>query len=152
MSKYVVDTQLYIQANRSPDAQDALERFVYRESPRLYLHAVVVRELLVGALDSRRARELHRLYAAPLERRGRPVIPTYRSWRRSGEIITELVERRIISPGGYTPSFLNDVLIAASCREAGVTLITANTADFERIAQVEPFDFSPPWPSGAGAT
>jgi predicted nucleic acid-binding protein len=147
--KYVLDTQLYIRANRSPDARDALERFVYRESPRMHAHAVVVRELLVGARDSRGAREIHELYAAPWERRGRIVTPSYRSWRRSGEMIAELLERQLISRGGYTASFVNDVLIAASCREAGVTLITANTADFERIREVEPSEFAAPWPAGA---
>lgn len=150
MIKYVVDTQLYIRANRSSDARDALERFVYRESPRIHLHAVVVRELLVGARDSRGAREIHELYAAPWERRGRVVTPTYGSWRRSGEIVAELVERRLISRGGYTPSFLNDVLIAVSCREAGVTLVTADTAEFDRIREVEPFELAAPWPEPAG--
>jgi predicted nucleic acid-binding protein len=151
MTKYVLDTQLYIRASRDSDARDALEQFVYRESPRIHVHAVVVRELLVGARNTHHSREIHELYAAPWERRSRIVVPSYRSWRRSGELVAELVQRELISRGGYTPSFLNDVLIAASCREAGVTLITANTADFERIAQVEPFHFAPPWP-GAGAT
>lgn len=67
---------------------------------------------------------------------------------RSAEVIALLTERRVISPGGTTRYFLNDVLLAVSCREAGVTLVTANLDDFERIRQVERFHFVPPWPDG----
>ncbi len=57
-----------------------------------------------------------------------------------------LVQRRRLSPGGFGRSFLNDVLLAVSCREAGVVLITTNVSDFSRIRAVEPFRFEPPWP------
>ena len=43
-------------------------------------------------------------------------------------------------------SFGNDVLLALSCREAGLVLVTDNGRDFERIARVVPFDFVAPWP------
>jgi len=43
-------------------------------------------------------------------------------------------------------SFGNDVLLALSCREAGLVLVTDNRRDFERIARVAPFDFVDPWP------
>ena len=52
-----------------------------------------------------------------------------------------------MSPGGFARSFLNDVLLAVSCRAAGLTLVTANLADFERIRRVETFEFVPPWPT-----
>jgi predicted nucleic acid-binding protein len=42
---------------------------------------------------------------------------------------------------------MNDALLAASCREAGVVLVTRNLADFQRIAQVEPVRFQEPWPA-----
>ena len=44
-------------------------------------------------------------------------------------------------------SFVNDILLALSCREAGVVLVTENLRDFERIAEVRRFDFVAPWPS-----
>ena len=44
------------------------------------------------------------------------------------------------------PSFVNDVMLAMSCRETGAVLITGNTRDFARIASVRAFDFVPPWP------
>jgi predicted nucleic acid-binding protein len=51
-----------------------------------------------------------------------------------------------LSRAGFSRSFLNDVLLAVSCREAGAVLITANVADFARIRTVESFRFMEPWP------
>jgi len=60
--------------------------------------------------------------------------------------MADLIERRRLSPGRVPRSFLNDVLLAVSCREAGLTLVTNNTADFELIAEVEAVRFGLPWP------
>jgi predicted nucleic acid-binding protein len=73
--------------------------------------------------------------------------PGYGSWRRSGEIVAELVDRGDLSVGGIPRSFTNDALIAASCREEGVVLVTRNRRDFERLQRVEQFQFEDPWPN-----
>ena len=45
------------------------------------------------------------------------------------------------------PSLLNDALIAASCRERGITLITRD-GDFKRLAPfVKGFRYTAPWPA-----
>ena len=45
------------------------------------------------------------------------------------------------------PSLLNDALIAASCREQGITLITKD-GDFKRLAPfVKGFRYAAPWPA-----
>lgn len=146
MRKYLLDTNLYIRATRDTTDAEALHRFLAAHLPATYLHAVVVQELLVGARNPVQARATEAAYIAPFERRRRIVTPTYQSWKRSAEVIGALQEKRIVSSEGYTRSFLNDVLLAVSCREAGVTLVTANLDDFERIRRVERFDFVPPWP------
>lgn len=146
MKKYLLDTNLYIRAARNPADAEELHRFLAARLPATYLHAVVVQELLVGAREPAQARAIEAAYVAPFERRRRVVTPTFRSWKRSAEVIGALVRKRLVSPEGYTRSFLNDALLAVSCREAGVTLVTANLDDFERIRQVERFDFVPPWP------
>jgi predicted nucleic acid-binding protein len=74
------------------------------------------------------------------------VTPTFRAWKRSGEVVADLIARRRLSSGGVARPFLNDVLLATSCREEGLTLITSNTADFELIAEIEPVRFRAPWP------
>jgi predicted nucleic acid-binding protein len=45
--------------------------------------------------------------------------------------------------------FVFDVLIAFSCREAGVVLITRNVRDMERIRSVFRFEFVAPFPPPA---
>jgi predicted nucleic acid-binding protein len=152
VTKYTLDANLYIRAYRSAEERANLDGFFLENGPRIHLHAVVLNELMLGARNRADAREIQRKVGAPLLRVGRVVTPSLRAWERSAEIVASLVERRVISRGGYAPSFLNDVLIAASCREAGVTLVTGNAADFERIAEVEPFEFVAAWPSGATAS
>jgi predicted nucleic acid-binding protein len=44
-------------------------------------------------------------------------------------------------------AFGNDVLLALSCREAGLVLVTDNRRDFERIHRRVPFSFMDRWPS-----
>lgn len=147
MKKYVLDTNLYIYADRDPEKAEELSAFYAGLLPFTYLHATVVQELLAGAVDPKREALVRASLIAPFEKRSRIVTPGYGTWRRSGEILAALVRERVISPGGFSRSFLNDVLIAASCRELGLTLVTANQEDFARIRQVERFSFVPPWPA-----
>lgn len=49
--------------------------------------------------------------------------------------------------GSVARGLVNDVLLAVSCREAGVTLVTGNARDFSRIARVFRFEFVGPWPT-----
>lgn len=146
MRKFVVDTNLYVQSLRDPGKAEELIRFYSAMLPVTYLHAVVAQEILLGAVDVKRGRAIQRSYVQPFEQRGRIVTPSWRAWRRSGEVVAALVRRKLLSPGGFKRSFLNDVLLAVSCREAGLVLVTANRADFELIGRVERFDFVPPWP------
>jgi predicted nucleic acid-binding protein len=146
VAKYVLDTNIFVRADRDQAWAKELVAFYTAFLPVTFLHAVVVQELLLGAVDPRRGRLLYEGYVAPFEARRRIITPSYASWRRSGEIVAALVQRRRLSPGGYGRSFLNDVLLAASCREAGIVLITHNVADFTAIRAVEPFQFVSPWP------
>ncbi|MGH7541892.1 MAG: type II toxin-antitoxin system VapC family toxin [Gemmatimonadota bacterium] len=146
MRRYCLDTQLYIEAARDREKAEQLKSFVSAALPFLFLHAVVVQELLAGATTPKWRREISRDLVGPFERRRRLLTPQYSAWKRSGEILADLVQRRIRSADGLRPSFMNDALLAASCRQAGVTLITRNTKDFEAIAKVERITYVPPWP------
>jgi predicted nucleic acid-binding protein len=146
--KYVLDTNLYVAANRDRDAAEALVTFYAANLPSTYLHATVAQELLVGGLNAAARRQVRDAYLRPFESRGRLIVPSYQAWIRSGELVALLVQRGDLSRGGFTRSFLNDALLAASCREHGLTLVTANTRDFTRLRQVERFEFVAPWPTG----
>jgi predicted nucleic acid-binding protein len=150
--KYVLDTNLYVAANRDRGAAEALVGFYAANLPVTYLHATVAQELMLGALDATGRRRVREAYLRPFETRGRVIVPSYQAWVRSGELVATLVQRGVLSPGGFTRSFLNDALLAASCREHGLTLVTANARDFARLQQVERFDFAAPWPAGGSAS
>jgi predicted nucleic acid-binding protein len=146
VDRYVLDSNLYIDAARDRQKAHDLAEFVSAVLPYLHLHAIVVQELLAGAISKRWQREIEEGLLSPFERRGRVVVPSFRAWKRSGEIVAELLRKGKLSRDGTRPSFLNDVLLAASCREAGVILLTRNKRDFARIAEVEPVRFGAPWP------
>ena len=143
---FILDTNLYVAADRDPAAADALAEFYGRHLPQTYLHAVVVQEMLAGAISPLRSRRLHASLIEPFERRNRLVVPDYGTWKRSGEIVARLADRRLITPGVFRRSFLHDVMLAASCRQFGHTLVTSNQRDFELIRKVERFEFVPPFP------
>lgn len=141
--RFVVDTSLYVDALRTEAGNDALSAFVSAYAPFVYMSAVVTQELRAGV----RGRDASRFEAAivePFERRGRLVTPSYAAWKEAGRVLAEL-----IAPSGWrqvTRSFVNDVLLAMSCRETGAILVTSNLADFARIASVRAVDYVPPWP------
>lgn len=147
MHKYVLDTNLYIEATRRDEAADALKGFYARFLPWVHLHSVVAQELLAGAASPELERATREGFIEPFEEVGRVITPGHRAWTRAGEIMAGLVRRRRMSPGGFARSFVNDCLIAATAREHGFVLVTRNTHDFDLIREVEPVPVVPPWPS-----
>lgn len=147
MPKYVVDTNLYVEAITTVDGNAALAAFQRRCAPFLFQHSTIAQEILAGARDEADYREYHQDWVAPFEDLRRVITPSHTIWTRAALIVARLVERGHLSPGGFTRSFLNDCLIAASARDHGFILVTRNTADFALIGQVERgIRFQPPWP------
>ncbi len=146
MTRYVLDTYLFIEAARDRAKAEEVMAFSSAFLPFLYFHAVVAQELLAGARTARWRKQLGELVIGPYLRRGRVVVPSFAAWRRSGEIVAELVVAKVLPAGGVARSFANDALIAASCREEGLTVVTRNAGDFELIARVEPVRWTEPWP------
>jgi len=141
----VLDTSLFIRAFRDPRANVELQRFHGAFAPFEYLSAVVVQELRAGTRPEHVSR-LERQVFEPFERVSRVVTPTYAAWKRGGEVLAALARTEGLELGRIPRSFVNDLLLAASCREAGITLITENRADFARIRRLLAFDFVAPWP------
>lgn len=144
--KYVLDTNLFISGLRHAGAKAQLQAFHSAFAPFEYLSAVVVQELRMGTKGGEDLRVLQRQILEPFERRGRVITPSYAAWSLAGDVLRELGRM----DGGQvanTRSWTNDILLALSCREAGVTLVTENVRDFRRIRRLVPFDFVPPWPA-----
>jgi predicted nucleic acid-binding protein len=136
--RYVLDTNVHIRAMRDVAARSELASWQRVMAPRLYQHAVVVAELLVGAPDAAAWRRWHERWVLPAERVGRVLVPDRPAWLRASRIVVRLAENGAIERGRVKAGFFNDCLLAASAREQGFTLVTWNRADFDMISRVEP--------------
>lgn len=148
--KYALDTNLFIRGFRDPEANGALVRFHSAFAPFEYLSVVVAQELRAGTRRPADRRRLERELLEVFERSGRIITPSPRAWQESGDVLATLAAREGLEPGRVSKAFANDVLLGLSCREAGVTLITENVADFARISHVVPVPYIAPWPGTAG--
>lgn len=144
--KFVLDTNLFISGLRQAEAKARLQAFHSAFAPFEYLSAVVVHELRAGTKGGEDLRSLERHILEPFERRGRVLTPSYPAWSEAGDVLRDLARAEGGSAGNVR-SLANDVLLALSCREAGVTLVTENLRDFRRIRRLVPFEFVPPWPT-----
>jgi predicted nucleic acid-binding protein len=130
--KYALDTNIFIDAFRDRDAEAALLAFLDRALPVTFLSAVVVQELAAGARTREQARELERSVFRPFERRGRVFAPATAAFVNSGRLLAAVADREGWEAIYENPSLLNDALLASSCRERGITLITRD-GDFDRF-------------------
>jgi predicted nucleic acid-binding protein len=144
--QFLLDTGLFIQGFRDPLANASLQRFHQAFAPFEYLSAVVAQELRAGARSRHDRRLLERHLLDLYRRRGRVVTPSLRAWEDSGDVLAELRRREGLDFRRSSQAFGNDVLLALSCRETGIVLVTDNERDFERIAGVAAFEFVKPWP------
>jgi len=143
--KFAIDTNLYIRAFRNPTDEERMDDFYQRCTPSLFICSVVLHELEVGG-TSRSVVDWVDETTRPVIRSRRVVTPSHAAWREAGSAINRLALAHRIDRRTIARSLVNDVLIAATCRESGVTLITDNNRDFATIHTVLPFDFVPPWP------
>jgi predicted nucleic acid-binding protein len=135
--KYVLDTNVYLEAVRSEEHRKRFRTTFLPLLPATFLAAVVAYELAVDAAD-RRTRELVEDFVRPLERSGRIVTPAFEDWLDAARIVTAVSERDR-SWQSKLPALLNDVLIALSARRIGATLLTYNAKDFRLIRRHRAF-------------
>ena len=143
---FILDSNIYIDGFNNRDFAVEFRDFHKTHLPRILLSAVVLSELLVGANSPQRVWALRRSLIEPFKSRRRILVPTLQTWESAS-----MVDRRLRALGSFDSSlaqrgFFNDILIAASAREIGATIITKNSADFALIARVLDVHFVPPWP------
>jgi predicted nucleic acid-binding protein len=147
--KYALDTNIFIDGFRNEEAQAEIFVFLNRALPFTYLSAVVMQELAAGARTADAARNVQRGVFEPFERRQRVFAPSSAAFAESGRVLAAIAAREGWQLLDEKPSLLNDALIAASCRERGITLITRD-GDFKRLAPfVKGFRYAAPWPVAA---
>ena len=147
--KYALDSSCYIDASRDTAAFAALQGFVARAAPGLYLSSVVAAELRGGARSARDRKVLEDKVLGPFARRDRMLTPSAAAWDALGRTLATLREREGRQLSQVRRSFALDVLLAYSCREQGVVLVTGNTRDMVRIRRVFTFAHVAPYPEVA---
>jgi len=145
-SKYALDTNLFIAGMRSASSAERLAEFHSFFAPFEYLSAIVVQELRAGLQTPAAARRFDAAVVDPFRRRGRLVTPSFAAWQTSGAVLSTLVADDHLDLRKVSKRKVNDILLALSCREAGITVVTENVIDFERINSITPIDFIPAWP------
>jgi predicted nucleic acid-binding protein len=147
--KYILDTNIYIDAIREPENEDALRVFLERNTPMTFMSAVVMQELRAGAVTDAQSRALQEGIFGAFERRNRIAAPSAIAFKDCGRILAALFRKDSVSFRDRPRSLVNDILIAITCREGGLMLITADD-DF-RIIQpyLRGFKFISPWPESA---
>lgn len=146
MRKFVLDTNCYIDASRDHQTFAALEQFAAWAAPGLYLSSVVAAELRADARTSSDRKRLERDVLGPFVRRGRVLTPSGSAWDALGLTLATLRQAEGLQLGRVSRSFALDVLLAYSCREQGMILVTRNERDMARIRQVFVFDYVAPYP------
>jgi predicted nucleic acid-binding protein len=144
--KYVLDTQLFINAFRDPAANHALEKFHREFAPFEHLSVVVAQELRAGAGSPGDRQAVEQNVLSAFVRPHRVITPSAAAWHRSGDVLAAMAKQEGLELSRVSKAFGNDILLAASCREAGCVLITDNVRDFSRIQRFIDFAFIKPWP------
>jgi predicted nucleic acid-binding protein len=142
---YLIDSNVYVHAAREVAFGESLRSFHQRNLPSLVLSAVVVHELLVGAVPSIE-RSFRKGILEPFRLRHRLHVPARQTWDLATRIDRRLRRNKNLESKLRTRSFFNDMLIAASAREIGATVVTENSQDFRIIADAVDIRYIEPWP------
>jgi predicted nucleic acid-binding protein len=104
------------------------------------MSAVVLQELVAGADDASRIKDLERS-RHEYRKSNRLLVPTEEDWWQAGLALNALQRGRRSKKTGKIPKIsvaeryriINDVLIARTAKRAGVTVVTDNVNDFLKI-------------------
>ena len=137
MRPMLFDTSIYITALRiGNDAALSLRRIA--GGAAVWLSSVVLEELYAGV--SLRDRHIVERLERDFHRARRIVVPNLTDWTQTGTVLARLgakYDYEQIGKGRLT----NDALIAMSAGRLGITVITANARDFEKLAEFRPFQW-----------
>jgi predicted nucleic acid-binding protein len=144
--KFTLDTNIFIDAFADSAADAALDAFLQRAAPLTHLNAVVMQELRAGAVTDAQATALQDLVFDAFECRGRVFGPSPSAFKECGRVLSEMWRRDGVAFRQRPRSLVNDILLAASCRERGVILVTADR-DYTVLAPLmKGFRHVSPWP------
>jgi predicted nucleic acid-binding protein len=137
MRSALFDSSIYISAlRRGDDAAVALTRL--SEGVPVWLSAVVLEELLAGAI----ADEVHSIDRLERDfvKLKRILVPTLGDWCEAGRMLSRLAAKYHHEAIGRA-RLTNDALIATSAARLGITVVTENPRDFQRLAEFRRFEW-----------
>ena len=137
MRPVLFDTSVYITALRGQADASLRLRQMAGGAP-IWLSSVVLEELYAGA-NAKSGRAVERL-ERDFYRARRMLVPNLTDWVQTGKALARLAAKydyERIGQGRLT----NDSLIAASAGRMGITVVTANIADFGKLAEFLPFQW-----------
>lgn len=137
MQPVLFDTSVYIAMLRG-QADERLQLRQMSGGAPVWLSVVVLEELYAGS-NARSGRAVERLQR-DFERVRRLLVPNLTDWAQTGKALARLAAKydyERIGQGRLT----NDALIAASAGRMGITVITANSGDFLKLAEFLQFQW-----------
>jgi predicted nucleic acid-binding protein len=143
LSAVIFDTSVYITALRRGDQLVLRSRRATRRAETntlpLWLSAVVLEELLVGASD-RKARQTLRRLEREFDSINRLLVPNLTDWSVAGTVLNQFGARFGFETVGRS-RLTNDALIAMSAARHGLTIQTTNVRDFGKLAEIRRFQW-----------
>lgn len=143
MPGILFDTSVYISALRQGDETILSLRRAARshdqETRPLWLSAVVLHELYLGAEGARAQKELQRLEREFIKV-DRLLVPSRIDWTTAGFALGKIGRKYGFEMVGRA-RMTNDALIAMSCASRGLIVQTKNPGDFKLIAEFRPFEW-----------
>ncbi len=136
----IFDTSVYINALRRRDTSVFSQTRIADETgdnEPLYLSAVVLEELYVGAVNNK-LKKLLAKYENNFESINRLLVPNQTDWTSGGQVLSHVGRKHgfeVVRCARMT----NDCLIAMTAARHGLTVITHNAADFRVISEFRPF-------------
>ncbi len=133
----IFDTSIYIRALRQGNT-DILQQKQSENFP-LWLSAVVMEELYIGASD----RKLLKIFARledDFTKVSRLLVPNQSDWSSAGQILNKIGEKYGFDKVGKA-RLTNDAVLAMSAARTGLKLLTVNAKDFQLISEFREFDW-----------
>lgn len=137
MRPVMFDSSIYIAGLRLGGAAPLGLRQMADGGP-VWLSSVVLEELYAGV--SRQNRRTVERLERDFDKARRILVPNLRDWTQTGDVLARLAGKYGYEKIGRR-RLTNDALIAMSAGRAGITVITTNARDFEKLALLRPFQW-----------
>lgn len=105
--KYVLDTQLFINAFRDPVVNQELQLFHRAFSPLEHFSVIVGQELRAGVQRPQDRKALERNVLKVFQRANRTITPSADAWHRSGDLLAEMARQEGLEIEALAPVALN---------------------------------------------